>query len=430
MNAVKLAAIFTDHMVLQRRKPIAVFGDGCGVGRIEMGGNAVEFEAADGWLVHLPPMEAGGPYDMTVTLDGESVTLTDILVGDVYLAGGQSNMQFRVEESVDIPRIPNDNVRVYTEGHGADENMNVWCEQNPWMVATEKNLLKFTAIGYDVGRMLQEEVGVPIGIVSCNIGASRVDAWTAPEVVSAPDYQQMLGNKHWDWHFYKFNQDSWCYVNKLLPVVPYGINGVLWYQGESNRLEEEAVHYHVLLGRLIDNWRDLWGENLPFFIVQIAPFADGAENDWPHIRQAQERAAKEIPHTYLCTLAHTGESDNIRPTKKHQIATEMANAVMTVCYDMPREYCGPVYDTVEKTDGGVCVTFTHAEGLHFDGDPSDLCVYDGEGNALPYTADIAGNTLCITAEGIARVTLGWQNACAHNLYNAAGMLASPFHIIL
>ena len=427
---MKLATIFTDHMVLQRHKPIAVYGEGGGTGRIELGGNAVSFEATDGWLVHLPAMEAGGPYEMTVTLNDETVTLTDILIGDVYLAGGQSNMQFRVEESVDIPRIPNDNVRVYTEGHGADENMNVWCEQNPWMVATEDNLLKFTAIGYDVGRMLQEQLNVPIGIVSCNIGASRVDAWTAPEVVGAPDYQQMLGNKHWDWHFYKFNQDSWCYRTKLLPVMPYGINGVLWYQGESNRLEEEAVNYHTLLGRLIENWRDLWGENLPFFIVQIAPFADSPENDWPHIRQAQERATKEIPGAYLCTLAHTGESDNIHPTKKHQIATEVAGAVLTVCYDMPCEYCGPVYDTVTPTADGVAITFTHADGLHFDGDPADLCVYDAAGNALTYAVSVADNAVTITAEGISRITLGWQNACTHNLYNAAGLLASPFEINL
>jgi len=428
MSAVKLADIFTDHMVLQRRKPIAVFGDGCGKGRVELCGNAVEFEATDGWLIHLPPMEAGGPYTLTATLNGDTVTLTDVLVGDVYLAGGQSNMQFRVEESVDIPRIPNEMVRVYTEGHGADENRNQWYDYTPWKVATAENLEKFTAIGYDVARMLQEELNVPIGIVSCNLGASRVDAWTAPEIVNAPDYQQMLGEKHWDWHYYKFNHDSWCYLTKLLPLVPYGINGVLWYQGESNRLEQEAVHYHTLLGRLMDNWRDLWGENLPFFIVQIAPHADGDWNDWPHIRQAQERVAKEVPGAYLCTLTHTGEADNIHPTKKHRLAQELTAAVLTVCHGCEREYCGPVYDTVEKTDGGVRITFTHAEGMHFDGEPADLSVTDAEGAPLPYTAAVEGNALILTAEGIARVRMGWRNAPEHNLYNAAGLLASPFEV--
>ena len=427
---MKLADIFTSSMVLQRRKPIAVFGDGSGKGAITLNGYTVEFEAEDGFLVHLPAMEAGGPYEMTVTLNNETTVLTDILVGDVYLAGGQSNMQFRVEESVDIPRIPNDRVRVYTEGHGADENMNVWYEQTPWMVATEENLLKFTAIGYDVARMLQEELNIPIGIVSCNIGASRVDAWTAPEIVNAPDYQQMLGNKHGDWHYYKFNQESWCYLTKLLPVVPYGIHGVLWYQGESNRLEEEAVHYHTLLSRLMDNWRDLWGENLPFYIVQIAPHNDGDWNDWPHIRQAQEWVAKNVPGAYLCTLAHTGEADNIHPTKKHQIATQVANAVLTTLYDYTREYCGPVYDTVDKTANGVKIHFAHAEGLHFDGDPADIAVYNADGIALPYTVAVEGNALSIVADGIARVEMGFCNSPTHNLYNAAGCLASPFQILL
>ena len=427
---MKLASIFTDHMVLQRGCPIALFGEGVGHGTATLNGTVTAFDGDGKFLTYLPAMEAGGPYDLTVTIGDESVTFTDVLVGDVYLAGGQSNMQFRVEESTDIPRIGNPRVRVFTEGHGADENMDTWYDYTPWQVADTETIEKFSAIGYDVGRMLCEELDIPVGILSCNIGASRVDAWTAPEIVNAPDYQQMLGAKHGDWHYYKFNHDSWCYEAKLLPVVPYGINGVLWYQGESNRLEEEAVHYHTLLSRLIDNWRDLWGENLPFFIVQIAPHNDGDWNDWPHIRQAQERVTKEVPYTYLCTLNHTGEADNIHPTKKHQLALELTAAVSTVCYGQPREYCGPVYDTAEKTVTGAIITFTHAEGLYFDGDPADLCVYDAAGNALDYTAAVEGNAVVITAPDAARVTLGWRNSPTHNLYNSAGWLASPFQIIL
>lgn len=427
---MKLADIFTNSMVLQRGKPIPVFGDGAGHGRVEFCGNTVTFESTDGWLIHLPAMEAGGPYEMTVNLNDDTVTLTDILVGDVYLAGGQSNMQFRVEESVDIPRLPNPQVRVFTEGHGSDENRNENYDYTPWRVATEENLLSFTAIGYDVARMLQEELEVPVGIVSCNLGASRVDAWTAPEIVNAPDYQQMLGAKHGDWHYYKFNHDSWCYLTKLLSLVPYGICGVLWYQGESNRLEEEAVHYHTLLSRLIDNWRDLWGENLPFYIVQIAPHADGDWNDWPHIRQAQEWVAKNVPGAYMVTLTHTGEADNIHPTKKHRLAEELTAAVLTVGFGYDREYSGPVYDTVEKTADGVRITFTHADGLHFDGEPTDMAAFDAAGNPLTVTVAIDSNALVLTGDGIARVQMGWQNAPTHNLYNASGFLASPFAITL
>lgn len=427
---MKLADIFTNHMVLQRGKPIPVFGTGAGKGQVTFCGNTVEFEAADGWLIHLPAMEAGGPYEMTVTLNGDTVILTDILVGDVYLAGGQSNMQFRVEESVDIPRIPNPMVRVFTEGHGADENRNENYDYTPWRVATAEHLEKFTAIGYDVARMLQEELDIPVGIVSCNMGATRVDAWTAPAIVEAEDYQQMLGEKHWDWHFYKFNQQSWCYLTKLLPLVPYGIKGVLWYQGESNRLEEEAVHYHTLLSRLIDNWRDLWGENLPFYIVQIAPHADGDWNDWPHIRQGQEWVAKHVPGAYMVTLTHTGEADNIHPTKKHRLAEELTAAVLTTLFGYDREYCGPTYDTVEKTENGVKITFTHADGLHFDGEAADVIALDAEGAPLPVTVAIDGNALVITGNDIARVRMGWQNAPTHNLYNEAGLLASPFEIVV
>lgn len=427
---LKLADIFTSHMVLQRNKPIPVFGSGAGTGRIELDGAAVEFEAQDGFLVHLPPMEAGGPYTMTVTLNGETSQLTDILIGDVYLAGGQSNMQFRVEESVDIPRIPNPLVRHFTEGHWISEQGDEWQDANVWQIATEENLEQFSAIGYDAGRMLQEELGIPVGIVACNLGATRVDAWTDPAIVNTPDYQAMIEERHSDWEYYCCNHNSWPYRAKLLSVAPYGIAGVLWYQGESNRHPAEAVHYHTLLTTLINNWRDLWGENLPFYMVQIAPFEDGDWNDWPHIRQAQEWVSKNIPGTYLCTLHHTGEANEIHPTKKHTLATEVAAAVLNKAFGYDREYSGPVWDTVEKTADGARITFTHAAGLHFDGDPADLQVYDSEGAALPYTVAIEGDALVITAPGAARVELGFCNAPAHNLYNAAGWLASPFSITL
>jgi len=425
---MKLAAIFTDHMVLQRGKPIAVFGDGAGHGRIAFCGATVEFEAEDGFLIHLPPMEAGGPYEMTVTLNGETTVLTDILVGDVYLAGGQSNMQFRVEESTDIPRLANPRVRHFQEGHCITDQGEEWTEFTPWQVATAENLGTFSAIGYDAGRMLCEELDVPVGIIACNLGATRVDAWTAPAIVNTPAYQEMITQRHWDWTYYAFNHDSWPYRAKLLPVVPYGIAGVLWYQGESNRHPAEAVHYSTLLQQMIANWRDLWGENLPFYIVQIAPFADSPENDWAHIRQCQDFVTHVVPHTYLCTLAHTGEADNIHPTKKHQIATEVANAVLTAAFGYEREYCGPVVEKAEKTTDGAVVTFSHAEGMHFDGEPADLQVYDSEGNPLPYTVAVEGNTLVLTAPAAARVEMGFQNAPTHNLYNAAGYLASPFSV--
>ena len=427
---MKLADIFTDHMVLQRDCPIALFGEGEGRGTATLNGSVTAFDANGKFLTYLPAMPAGGPYDLTVTMGDESVTFTDVLVGDVYLAGGQSNMQFRVEESTDIPRIPNPRVRVFTEGHFADENRNETYNYTPWQVATEETLLSFTAIGYDVGRMLCEELDVPVGIVSCNIGASRVDAWTAPEIVNDPNYQQLLGAKHGDWHYYKFNQESWCYINKLLPIVPYTLCGVLWYQGESNRLAEEAVHYHMLMTLLIENWRELWQKELPFYIVQIAPHNDGEWNDWAHIRQAQERVTREVPATYLCTLAHTGEADNIHPTKKHQIATELKNAVLANAFGYDVEYCGPIYGAVTATADGVTIAFSHAEGLHFDGAPADLQVYDAAGDPLPYTAAIEGDTLHITAAGVSRITMGFCNSPTHNLYNEAGFLASPFEIIL
>ncbi len=429
---MKLADIFTDNMVLQRDKKIAVFGEGIGNGRIEFCGKTTEFVSEDKrFCVYLPPESAGGPYSMVVTLNGETVILQNILVGDVFLAAGQSNMELTCKDTVDIEIIPNDSVRLFTEGHDCDGTLeNIYEHPTPWTVCNEQTAADFSAIGYGVARILQETVGVPIGIISCNKGASRVDAWTVPAIVQDPEYQEKIKIKHIDYELCRFNQNSWLYIHKLLPIVPYTIKGVLWYQGESNAITAEGVHYCELLRLMIENWRSLWQDALPFYLVQLMPYGLVDWLDSAVIRSQQALAAKKIQNVFLTTLVNTGEADNIHPTKKATISKALTNAVLSSLYGYDVEYCGPLVDQIKRTEDTITLHFTHADGLHIIGNGlQDVYLYDETGKECVFDYKIEKDSLKLFGPQVkngSEISFGYQNAPEHNLYNAAGFLASPF----
>ena len=433
---MKLAEIFCDNMVLQREKDIAVFGTGAGKGCIEFCGQITEFESKDNkFCVYLSPQKAGGPYNMKVNLEGNSFVIKNILIGDVYIAAGQSNMEWLLKNTVDIELEQNDNIRLFTEPNNADDELNITYDMKGWLVNDSQNALNFSAIGYGFASELYKETQVPIGIISCNKGASRVDAWTAPEIVKAEDYQKMLAVKHNDFNAFKFNQNSWLYLNKLLKIVPFTVSGVLWYQGESNRGLEESAYYGELLKLMIENWRNLWNDNLAFYCVQLMPYFESEKYaDWAAIRKNQEWASKNIDQVYMVTLQDTNEETQIHPTKKGRVATALANAVLCTKFDKGIEYSGPVYDGIEKLANGVKITFTHADGLCIKGNSlRDTYVFDAKNTSHKVNAKIDNNTLVINWNSEVnpkRITMGYANSPKHNLYNNSGYLASPFSIDL
>lgn len=431
---MQLAEIFTDNMLLQRRKNIAVFGSGQGKGRIEFCGKVTEFESTEErFTVYLPSEEAGGPYDMTVTLDGETTVYKNVMIGDVYIAAGQSNMEMVLRRIVDIENIPSDNIRLFTEPHNTNDDMTEFYHREPqWKLCTVEAMQEFTAIGYGVASLLHQEVGVPIGVISLNKGASRVDAWTDPTVVETPAYQKWIETKHADYDLCIYNQKNWLFLNKVAPIIPYTVNGVLWYQGESNRLRDEAVYYDKMLTAMIENWRDLWQDKLPFYVVQLMPFVEDPQNNaaWEIIRQKQELVAKTVDGVHLATLVNTGEHGNIHPAHKFLIARQVANAILNSLYGYNTIPCGPILESAEKKGTEIVLTFAHSEGLHIKGDTlEDVFVYDADGAEYPADCRIEGETLVITtAVDVKAVAMGWRNNPTHNLYNAADFLASPFKV--
>ena len=433
---MQLADIFCDNMVLQRDQPICVYGTGSGKGSITFCGETVDFTITkEVFRVMLPAQPAGGPHEMTVTLDGETTVIRNILMGDVYLAGGQSNMAFQMHRTKDMEGEDIPNVRFFKEPHSINDSGKISTDENVgWKICTPETAANFTAIGGCFGIDLHKYTGVPVGILSCSKGASCIESWTDPKVTESEAYRQWMAVPHWDYDHCGGNHDNWLFLNKLLNLIPYGLSGVLWYQGESDRNPETAQNYDKLLAALIGSWRKLWGYNMPFYLVQLMPFGEGPKADWATIRAKQEEVCRTVDNVYLTTLVHTNEVHDIHPTYKATAAHALANAVKRVQFGADVEYCGPVLANHTVEGNTAVLTFCHAGGLCVKGEAlTDIFALDAEGTEHPVTASIDGCNVTLTWDASAKpvaIAMGFRNAPEHNLYNAAGYLASPFKVLL
>ena len=389
---MKLDYMFTDHMVLQRRKPIRIYGIGDGYVTATLGDASARTLSRGGkWVVELPPMEAGGPYELTVSDSVMSVTLTDILIGDVWIASGQSNMEqptFATENGFDAAANgKNDNIRFFTVSRRTAPGIEkygwhfeaVWSADTPWERCTEESILHFSGIGFYFAQKLQREQGVPVGIISCNFGSTPAEAWMdegridpngelkylldnmANSLSSTdPDEYERVYAEHED----RFNQlcttlDAvqqtrelgaakfartlsipkppepplgyrsyrWpgvLFHNMVERIAPLAVKGVLWYQGESN--SSAADTYGAVFKVMVESWRALWGEQLPFFQVELAKFK-GLAQQFDTIRAQQKLATETISEVYMVSAYDIGEDDNIHPIKKHIVGERLYDCV-------------------------------------------------------------------------------------------------------
>ena len=429
---MKLAEIFCDGMILQREKEICIFGTGNGDGSIMFCGKTTNFTTnGDKFIVYLPAEKAGGPYDMTVTLNNEVIIIKDILIGDIYVAAGQSNMGLMLSETDDIELIDNANIRFFIEPHETDENLITKCEFYGWEKFEGDNSLHTSAIGYYFAHKVYDCTDIPIGIICCYKGASRIESWMSPQITNTNKCKDLLKAPASD---YKFNHDNWLFLNKLLPIIPYTVKGILWYQGESSSMQEQAWNYKYLLEMLIEEWRTLWKDELPFYIIQLADNSQHQGN-WAAIRLCQEWVSKNIKDTYLITQNRTGEAKLIHPMRKKFVSNLLANAVLNTLYGFDLEYSGPVLDRYEKTENGLKIYFTHAKDMYIDGDYLEETVaYTKDWIPSSVSAKVEGNMLqikyLIKNFEPKVVTMGYTNALSHNLYNEQGYLAAPFYIVL
>lgn len=412
---VTLPAVIDSHMVLQRDRPLPIWGwaePGEEV-TVTLDGQNASAKADDmgQWKVTLKPVQADGKAH-TLTIAGKNkIVLDDILIGEVWLGSGQSNMQWSINQSkgskdytaaADKPQIRLFNVPLVQNGKPAKDVKAKWAACSP------KNIGGFSAVLYHFGSKLQSELNVPVGLINASWGGSRIEPWLVEEKSSGGMYNGMIA-----------------------PVQPFALRGFTWYQGESN--VGEGMKYRDKMETLIKGWRRVWGADLPFYQVQIAPFSGYGADKLPPLWEAQVAALK-IPGTgmVVCTDLVDNVGD-IHPGNKQPYGERLARWALAKDYGKKDlVYSGPLYKGMKVEGDKIRVSFAHVgTGLEARGSKalSEFEIAGKDGKFVPAEAAIDGNTVVVQAKDVTEPTqirYGWRNTANPNLMNKEGLPASPF----
>lgn len=325
---MELAKIFSNNMVFQGGKPICIFG--CGKGTVKVNFLGKEFTKVcdtDKWQLFLDSYDYGGPYEMNITLNDKSIVLKNVMVGEVVLCAGQSNVQFEVRFEKDSQNVlGNENVRYYLSDR--IEEHDGFHSADGWVIGNQENVQKISALGFHLADFLNKKKGVAVGIIGCFQGASVIRSWLDDESLTE-DVFVPIEKRHADntYEVYsRWNKDSQMYNYTFLPIVPFGMGNVLWYQGESNTTIYEGEVYARLLEKLINLWRKkLQQPDLRFIIVEICDYEERNDDGWKCIQKAQKMATERVENTLFVTSSDVCEHNDIHPSDKRLLAEKIVN---------------------------------------------------------------------------------------------------------
>lgn len=440
---IVLPAIFGNNMVLQQKTDAAIWGKASPGNSVEVttswDHNSYTTEAgADGkWKIRVKTPAAGGPYEISIS-DGEMLKLSNVLIGEVWVFSGQSNMQMPMKgyhnEPVSgsneaIATSKNENIRLFTVSREKSlEPLDDLTGQ--WQECLPGNVAEFSATAYFYGRLVQQVLGVPVGLINSSWGGTRIEPWISEMGIKEFDWVT-LPDKNQTGDFSQ--QTPTVLFNAMIrPLTGFAVKGALWYQGESNRNEPDR--YAELMPGLIENWRAEWGlEEMPFYYVQIAPFDYGTFGlNSALLREAQLKASTMLPYTGMACLMDAGEKDCIHPADKKSAGERLAYLALAKTYDESGfAYSGPVLDEISIEGNMVKLTFNHAEnGLTTFGKELRNFKIAGE-NRRFYEAKAF-----ITRQGITlfapqvpnpvAVRYAFDDFVQGELYNTEGLPASSF----
>ena len=464
---VAVSKIFGDHMVLQQEAPIRVWGtaepgEQVIVG-IPGGGNAlVKADDQGKWKVELPAMKADGKSH-TLSVQGakeaDKITLKDVLIGEVWLCSGQSNMEWSVRQSMnpdrEIAGAKHPQIRLFNvPGHVRNAEP-LEDPRGQWQICSPQTISGFTAVGYSFGRELQKNLKVPIGLVGTNWGGTRIEPWTPPvgfkSVPNLKDYVENLdaieaakksgGNRP-----RPKGGAVEIYNGMVAPLVPLSVRGAIWYQGESNA--GDGLRYEYLKEALVNGWRSVFAnENLSFYWVQLANFqgpnGNPAGGGWGPVREGQRRALR-IPGTGMAVIIDIGDARDIHPRNKQDVGKRLALWALAKDYGREIIYSGPLYKSMKKEGDAIRISFDHVgsglivgrkEGLNpvmevGGGQLGHFAIQGSDDKWHWASARVDGDTVVVRKEGVKdpkHVRFGYEsNPATINLYNKEGLPASPF----
>jgi len=478
-----MPSVFGNHMVLQEGIALPVWGTaipGESV-RVEIA-NRSAYAKADGngkWQVALPKMGYGGPHALRVTADSGSKEFNDVLVGEVWVASGQSNMQWSLklardpEKEIAAANYPNLRL-LYVERKPADSPQ-ADCKAE-WTATTPQTATEFSAVAYFFGRELHQRQGVPVGLIHTSWGGTAAEAWMSREALEAePKFAPIL--TRWDGIVQNYpaaaaqhakdvaaweqerdrakaegraeparprgpvgpndpNRPANLYNGMIAPLLPYAIKGAIWYQGESNA--GRAYQYRSLFPAMIENWRADWGQgDFPFLFVQLANYMERkpepTDSAWAELREAQTMTLS-LPNTGMAVSIDIGEAKDIHPKNKQEVGRRLWYAAERVAYgNRGAEETGPLFSSVTYSGGAARVTFDNARRglMTLNGAPVKGFAIAGPDYKFVWAdAQITGDAeVTVSSPAVPNpvaVRYGWADNPECTLYSGAGLPASPF----
>ncbi len=453
---VRLPSIFGDHMVLQRGKPIVVWGTADADEKITVTlcekSQTVAANAAGKWKVKLDALKVGGPH--TLTIKGKNiVAFEDVLIGEVWLCSGQSNMAWSVDRANDadleIAAADYPNIRIISVPQvGTQEPQSDFRGQ--WQKCTPETVGTFSAVGYFFGRQLHRVLNVPVGLIDNAWGGSSAEAWVRRDLLEADArYKPLLerwaeiekkpaaGDKKRRRNPLKGqHRPANLYCGVLNPIIGYGIQGAIWYQGESNA--NRAYQYRHLFPLMIQNWRDDWGQgDFPFYWLQLADFRNEqptpAESAWAELREAQTMTLSKLPNTGEAVIIDIGEGRDIHPRNKQGVGRRLARWALARDYGRDIPYRSPTYKSMKTQGNKIVVAFDHiGSGLYaFDvREPVGFAIAGDDKKFVWAKAKITGkNQVEVWSDNVpdpVAVRYAWADNPVCNLRSRDGLPATPF----
>ena len=480
--AVSVPSIIGDHMVLQAGKPLPIWGKadpGESVSVTFMGNSVKAVADADGkWMVKMPKLpRTGVPAEMTIAGKDNVLTIKDILVGEVWIGSGQSNMQWSVKDSnnareeMAAARFPE--IRLFYVERTVASTPQYDCK-GEWKACAPDTIPDFSAVLYFFGRDLHQKLGSPVGLICSAWGGTPAESWVSRGMLeSKPELDVIV--KRWDKLVVEYPEakmkfeaelETWrkeaerakaagqpepkrpdaprgpdhpwlasgLFNSMIAPLVPFAVQGAVWYQGESNA--DRAYQYRTLFPSLIQDWRNVWKQGpLSFYFVQLANFTETkpepGESTWAELREAQTMTLN-VENTGMAVIIDIGEAKDIHPRNKQDVGQRLALNALAKDYGEKVVWSGPMFESVKIEGREAIVRFSHADGglVAKGAEPLKGFAVAGSDKKFVWAeAKIKGDTIIVSSPEVAKpvgVRYAWAHNPICNLYNGAGLPASPF----
>lgn len=461
---VKVPNIFGDHMVLQQAQKNRVWGMAAAgeavTVKIDRQMHSATADKDGKWQVSLDPLPVGGPYELSIK-GGNEIKISDVLVGEVWICSGQSNMQWSVDQANDpdlvklAAKFPKLRMINFPQT-GSQEP--IWTHDRQWQLCTPETVGKFSAVGYFFGRQLHQTLEVPVGMVNNAWGGSACEAWINRETLAADPqfkplldrwagmektYADLVANKEakedqkrpLEGQMRGNARPGNIYNGVLKSHLGYGIKGAIWYQGESNA--GRAYQYRELFPLMISSWRKEWNQgDFPFYWVQLADFKnespDPMESDWAELREAQTMTMAKLPNTGEAVIIDIGEGKDIHPKNKVDVGLRLARWALAKQYGVSLDYHSPQYKSMEKSGNKIVLAFDHVgKGWRpFDvAAPRGFAIAGEDKKFVWADAKIVDGKVEVSSASVpspVAVRYAWADNPVCNMFNASGLPLTPF----